>query len=1204
MKSPAYPIQGSLFLITLLLACGTWNLQSTAACPKSKGSDGRRRLTGPQETAVKTPDLLKPGQVVSQLINGGESQSFAISLAAGQYLSLHIEQHGSILLATLFDPRGGEVIQMDYSAGGHGPIYISAIARSSGNYRLEILAVNKWANSANFEVTLEELRAAEDADQPLIEAQKVFAEGRKSFKANKASVALEYYSRALSYWGAIKNSHWQALTQYARSEAYRNLGDRENCEKSLIETLKILDTQMASNDWRLKAAALNDLGSIYAATRPTEQALAPLNEALDIFAANSDRRGQASSLNNLAIAHGRAGDLSLSRELVERALTFRRAENDQGGANNLLNSLGAISDRLGESDRALEYFSQALRGWDQVDGASSTDRARVAAVLSNLATASDKVGNWNQALDYYDKALAKFGVADPNRAATLDNKGELYASLGDFKKAHESFDQALLLLAVPKPDRDIKAGLLVHMGQLSLIEGDPSAALSNFEQARDVGPNQPKLGDVLTNLGAAFALKGELEKALENYQKALDIQLRLKDRRGQALTLQKRGEAHALLGKQTEALKDFTDALGFWKAVKDRRGEAVTFNSIARIERDRGNIREALETSGEAIRIIESLRTGISSRQLRTSYFSIQENYYELDIDLKMQLSNTGRQGDYVAAAFESSEKTRARVLLDTLSEAGLDRAELRNAGASVAGLIEQRAHLRQRLGSKAQARTKLLNGAHSPVQIEAIDQEIDEVTEKYDQVEAQLRIQNPRLAALTKPQPSTLAQIQRQLDDHTLLLEYALGDKRSYVWAVTPDSVNGFELPARDQIEPVARRMTAALTARNREEKNESFTARQLRIEKSEKEYSEASAALSKMVLEPVAPLLGRKRLVVVADGALQMVPFAVLPSRGSMVEAQSAEPKRSLSDTGAARGPSRLIDEHEMISLPSASVLALQRRELANRQPAPLAVAVIADPVFDDQDVRVARTTGIGNQHRKETANTGPGSKVISPQVEKSSSSRLSSVNTALSSALRDVGMSEDGKLPRLALSRQEARAIARAVSPGQSFSALDFKASRETATSGALSKYRIIHFATHGVLDLEHPELSGIVLSMVDEKGQPQDGYLRLHEIYNLNLPAELVVLSACQTGIGKQVRGEGLIALTRGFMYAGAARVVASLWKVDDAATSELMAEFYKQMFTNKLKPAAALRAAQVKMSQQKRWQSPYYWAGFFLQGEWN
>src|SRR4029450_1356112 len=174
-------------------------------------------------------------------------------------------------------------------------------------------------------------------------------------------------------------------------------------------------------------------------------------------------------------------------------------------------------------------------------------------------------------------------------------------------------------------------------------------------------------------------------------------------------------------------------------------------------------------------------------------------------------------------------------------------------------------------------------------------------------------------------------------------------------------------------------------------------------------------------------------------------------------------------------------------------------------------------------------------------------------------------------------------------------EAAEITRLVSPKQSLKALDFNASRATATSGELSKYQYVHFATHGISSLEHPELSGIALSMVDEKGQKQDGYLRLYEIYNLNLPAELVVLSACETGVGKQIRGEGLIALTRGFMYAGAKRVVASLWKVDDSATATLMAQFYKEMFVNGKKPAAALRAAQKYMSDQKRWQSPYYWA---------
>ena len=168
---------------------------------------------------------------------------------------------------------------------------------------------------------------------------------------------------------------------------------------------------------------------------------------------------------------------------------------------------------------------------------------------------------------------------------------------------------------------------------------------------------------------------------------------------------------------------------------------------------------------------------------------------------------------------------------------------------------------------------------------------------------------------------------------------------------------------------------------------------------------------------------------------------------------------------------------------------------------------------------------------------------------------------------------------------------------------FEALDFRANRATATSDELSNYRIVHFATHGLLNSEHPELSGLVLSLVDEQGRPQDGFLRLHEIFNLRLPAELVVLSACQTGLGKEIKGEGLVGLTRGFMYAGAARVVASLWQVNDAATAELMKRFYHRMLKDGMRPAAALRAAQIEMWKKPQWQSPFYWGGFVLQGEW-
>ena len=195
--------------------------------------------------------------------------------------------------------------------------------------------------------------------------------------------------------------------------------------------------------------------------------------------------------------------------------------------------------------------------------------------------------------------------------------------------------------------------------------------------------------------------------------------------------------------------------------------------------------------------------------------------------------------------------------------------------------------------------------------------------------------------------------------------------------------------------------------------------------------------------------------------------------------------------------------------------------------------------------------------------------------------------------------------GKLviPRLPYTRLEADQLLALTPRASSFRATDFQASRATVLSSDLGKYRYVHFATHGVLDTERPGLSSLVLSMVDAQGKPQDGFLRANEIYNLKLPAELVVLSACQTGLGKEIKGEGLVGLTQGFMYAGAARVVVSLWNVNDKATAELMTRFYEKMLKQGERPAAALRAAQVEMWKQKQWQSPYYWAAFTMQGEW-
>jgi len=341
------------------------------------------------------------------------------------------------------------------------------------------------------------------------------------------------------------------------------------------------------------------------------------------------------------------------------------------------------------------------------------------------------------------------------------------------------------------------------------------------------------------------------------------------------------------------------------------------------------------------------------------------------------------------------------------------------------------------------------------------------------------------------------------------------------------------------------------------------------------------------------VAAQLGRKRLLIVSDGALQYIPFAALPDP-STTKTQHAPP---------------LVFSHELLSLPSASTLAVLRREQKDRKPATKVLAVLADPVFARDDARVQLKLSQQNGASKQESmapqvNGANGRQANKPgQTSETSGSRQLVKEQLTKSAQESNATDAELRIARLPATRREAMQIIALIPQRQGNLALDFEASRTTALSNDLADYRYVHFATHGLLNSTHPELSGIVFSLVDDKGEPADGFLRAHEVFNLKLSADLVVLSACQTGLGKEVRGEGLISLTRGFMYAGAPRVVVSLWSVDDEATASLMVGFYKAMLGRKMTPAAALRAAQIEVWKQKQRSNPYYWAAFTIQGDW-
>ncbi len=740
------------------------------------------------------------------------------------------------------------------------------------------------------------------------------------------------------------------------------------------------------------------------------------------------------------------------------------------------------------------------------------------------------------------------GKGELLKGRVLAGIGYVYEQLGETEKALAYHAQAIAIFQ-KLGNRWGEAEVQMDAGREHFSLGDLQQALSSYTRAFALFRQleMPRYqAQTLRDMGLLYAASGMNAKALDAYNNSLALTAPGQDQRYRAYTLNYIGEVYAGTGRQKQAEANFKEALDLNRKATDPSGEAITLYNLARLKRDTGMLAEARDYSETAIKIVESLRTKVAGQDLRASFRASVQRQYELWIDILMRQHEREPQRRFDLAALEASERGRARSLLESLAE---ERADIRQ-GVDQTLLNRERA-LQAKLDAKAQEQLTLSAQVHRKEDTQKLEQELSTITSDYEEVQSEIRARSPRYAALTQPSTLTAAQIQQQLDNDSLLLEFLLGEDRSYVWVVSPSSVQSYVLPPRRVIEDSCRRFYEALTARNRTPDQKNFDADDAESEK-------FAGTLSQMLFGQLTGL-GKKRLVIVADGALQYVPFEAL-----------------LEPSGGARQP--LIENHEIVHLPSASVLAEQRAEFSTRPLAPKAVAVLADPVFERSDPRVSQRS--------------PGKvKQILAAAPESLSPR----------ALREVGLGEG--ISRLPFSRREAQAIVALAPPGEAFEALDFRANRSVATSHELSQYRVIHIATHGLLNSEHPQLSGILLSLVNREGKPEDGFLQLHEIYNLNLPAELVVLSACQTALGKDVKGEGLVGLTRGFMYAGARRVIASLWKVDDSATAELMTLFYKEMFTNKLSPAAALRAAQVELRKQNHRRAAHFWAGFVIQGEW-
>ncbi len=725
----------------------------------------------------------------------------------------------------------------------------------------------------------------------------------------------------------------------------------------------------------------------------------------------------------------------------------------------------------------------------------------------------------------------------------LTGIGAVWLTGGDYEKAVSYSTEAL---QVSLAEKDV-ASQIINLSNLAfsyLLLKQPEKTIVLIEKAiLPVAVLVKSLqleSTLLVVLGTAYIDAGNYEKGIESMQKGVEIGKNL-DSPTELATLELAlGKALLENGKDEESY----ESLAIASKLSEKTGNRLQFVEIsyhlARIERERGNLSKAFERIEKALEIAENLRTNINNKDLRTSYFSTVQSSYELYIDMLVERGEKTDNVADIARAFEMSERSRSRNLVDLLKEARVDFKQ----GVNQELLLQQK-DLLDALDKKYQQRQELFKGKPAQKEVDAVAAEINKLEIEIEKLDVRIRKENPRYDDLTKGKTLSAKEIQNLLDDETVLLEYKLGEKHSFVWLVTKNSIEVFKLPAREEIETKAKSFYDSIIANKKTE--------EANIEKYSKELSE-------ILLAPVSEKISGKRLAIVAEGVLQYAPFSAIKSPESKVQSPKSDERL-------------LVETNEIVILPSASALAQIRQNSDKSKNRNKTLAIFADPVFDSGDTRISKNPA------SESANE----------------------NFALTRNLRDFQF--DKNLPRLLASREEAKNISGFVGKDKVELKTGFEANLEAVENSNLADYRIIHFATHGLLNTSQPEVSGLVFSLYQKNGQKLNGFLTLNAIYNLNLSSDMVVLSACQTALGKDVRGEGLIGISRGFLYAGSNRIVASLWKVDDSATAEFMKIFYRNHLQNKMSATAALRQAKIEMKKIPRYNSPYYWSAFALLGDW-
>ncbi len=1079
---------------------------------------------------------------------------YQVRLKKNEYFSILIDSPEIDGCLSLYDPQGIVMQSINFYQGGSFPL--SLLATQEGLYRFDLSSSEKELSGA-YTIQVLEYRGSNASDNIRIAATAAFIKGELArYGPNKdlLRTASAAFNQSVTAWQQIGEKNEAAKALYRIGEIAQILGNVAEAKESYRQALNLCD-----GDLRLKIDIGNNLFPLDSSKKDLQK---NLESYLELSRQLKYEKGEAQVISSLArLAKSSSNQQEAIGKYQQAISIWQRLKNRRGQAQAFY-ELGTIYP---EQSQAEQFCVKAFMLWQ-----ACNDKRGQARALASAGHCQSRIGNMQEASNYYRTAfeLAKEFGDESQMISIANGWGYLYENYGEYDKALQQYRNALNLSQITQNVKNV-AIALIEVGSTLRLIGNHVDAHATLLQAVRLAHQFPQYeAYAVMYLGANYHAQGRDTEALRNFQHARKLMQTLNEDGGVAEISNEIGNLYAERHQNKLARQEYLSALSLFQKNNEPFNICQTHFLLAKLAYKSNHLDEALAHVQPAISIIEDLRANIQSQTLRTSYLAAVNNSYQLNTEILMRKAKTHPLNNFVAAALQISEQSRARSFLDSLNEV---RANLeKDLDPKVKARKQELFVL---LSAKTEKRKALLSGDYKQEDLDTLNKEISELELQSDNLQMQIHAASPRYSALTVPQPLDANQIQQLLDSETLLLEYALGEEHSYLWAVTPDSVVPFTLPKRSEIEGLVRALHDLMKVRE-PKPGETIFQHAKRKRNADTQYPKLAAKLSQILLQPVAHKLSNKKLVIVGDGALHYLPFAVLPERG--VSALSPNHLNSNSQKANKNTALPLMVNHEITMLPSASALKLLRDDRAGK-PAKLdSVAVLADPVFNLTDERIVA-------HQTAPTASSPGSHSVQTRVI-------------------DL-FDENFPIARLEQTRAEANAIRALVAPQQFLLKTDFAVNRAVFDSGELNPFSILHVATHGYVDVETPDASGIVLSRYDAQGRNQKaGILQLRSLYELKLPKELVVLSACETAWGKEIKGEGIIALSRGFFYAGAQRVMASLWSVEENATQILMAEFYRQLLKEKKTPAAALQAAQIAMWQKNPTKAPYDWAAFVLQGE--